>query len=98
MPPWKRDAGVESGLVATAGKEGWNKLREFHWRIYTTMCKKTAVQSGKRLPAMQETRVQSLGWEDPLEKKMATHSCLENPRDRGAGSNIVRGIAESSVT
>ena len=28
----------------------------------------------KRLPAMQETRVQSLGWEDPLEKEMATHS------------------------
>ena len=28
----------------------------------------------KSLPAMQETWVQSLGWEDPLEKKMATHS------------------------
>ena len=28
----------------------------------------------KCLPAMQETRVQSLGWEDPLEKEMATHS------------------------
>ena len=28
----------------------------------------------KRLPAMRETQVQSLGWEDPLEKEMATHS------------------------
>ena len=28
----------------------------------------------KHLPAMQETQVQSLGWEDPLEKEMATHS------------------------
>ena len=28
----------------------------------------------KSLPAMQETQVQSLGWEDPLEKEMATHS------------------------
>ena len=28
----------------------------------------------KRLPAMRETRVQSLGQEDPLEKEMATHS------------------------
>ena len=27
----------------------------------------------KNLPAMQETRVQSLDWEDPLEKEMATH-------------------------
>ena len=26
------------------------------------------------LPAMQETQVQSLGWEDPLEKEMTTHS------------------------
>ena len=32
------------------------------------------VQKVKRLPAMQETRVQSLGWEYPLEKEMATHS------------------------
>ena len=31
-------------------------------------------QTVKRLPAMQETRIQSLGWEDPLEKEMATHS------------------------
>ena len=28
----------------------------------------------KNLPAVQETQVQSLGWEDPLEKGMATHS------------------------
>ena len=28
----------------------------------------------KNLPAMQETWVQSLGWEEPLEKEMATHS------------------------
>ena len=30
----------------------------------------------KPLPAVQETRVQSLGWEDPLEKGMATHSSM----------------------
>ena len=30
----------------------------------------------KHLPAMQETWVQSLGWEDPLEKEMATHSSI----------------------
>ena len=44
----------------------------------------------KNLPAMQETqemRVRSLGQDDPLEKEMATHSCipcLKNPMDRGA--------------
>ena len=33
-------------------------------------------QSVKSPPTMQETQVQSLGWEDPLEKKMATHSSI----------------------
>jgi len=33
-------------------------------------------QAVKRLPIMQETRVQSLGREDPLEKEMATHSSI----------------------
>ena len=31
-------------------------------------------QMVKRLTTMQETQVRSLGWEDPLEKEMATHS------------------------
>ena len=34
------------------------------------------VQTVKNLPAMQETKVQSLGWEDPLEEEMATHSSI----------------------
>ena len=33
-------------------------------------------QTVKHLSAMQETRVQSLGWEDPLEKEMAAHSSI----------------------
>ena len=33
-------------------------------------------QMVKNLPAMQETWVQFLGWEDPLEKTMATHSSI----------------------
>ena len=34
------------------------------------------VEMVKNLPAMQETQVQSLGWEDPLEKGMTTHSSI----------------------
>ena len=53
----------------------------------------------RNLPAMQETQVQSLGREDPLEKGMANHSgilsCLENFMDRGAWQAIVRGVAKS---
>ena len=33
-------------------------------------------QMVKHLPTMRETRVRSLGWEDPLEKEMATHSSI----------------------
>ena len=33
-------------------------------------------QTVKRLPTMRETQVQSLGWEDLLEKKTATHSSI----------------------
>ena len=43
-------------------------------------------QMVKGLPTMQETRVQSLGREDLLEKEMATHlyPCLETPMDGDA--------------
>ena len=49
-------------------------------------------------PAMQETRVQSLGQEDPLEKEMATHSkiLVENPMHRGAQQAAVHGVAKES--
>ena len=33
-------------------------------------------QMAKNLPEMQETWVQSLGWKDPLEKKMTSHSSI----------------------
>ena len=52
---------------------------------YPCVIASLVAQRVKRLPAMQETQVQSLGQEDPLEKEMATqYSCLENPMDRGA--------------
>ena len=52
----------------------------------------------KNLPAMQETRVQSLGREDPLEEGMATLSNIlawRIPLDRGAWQAAAYGIAES---
>ena len=53
-------------------------------------------QTVKNLPAVLETRVQSLGWEDPLEEGMATHSSIlawRIPVDRGAWQAIVHGVA-----
>ena len=42
-------------------------------------------QTVKSLPAMQETWVHSLGWEDPLEKEMATYSSILAWRIPGTG-------------
>ena len=52
----------------------------------------------KSLPAMQETRVQSLGREDPLEKEMTTHSSIlvvGNPMDGGAWWTTVHRVTKS---
>ena len=60
-------------------------LTELHWCIlfedsfiykYSRHLASLMAQMVKRLPAMQETWVWSLGWEDPLEKEMATHSSI----------------------
>ena len=52
----------------------------------------------KKLPPIQETQVQSLGQEDPLEKEMATHASIpawKNPMDRGAWRATLCGHKES---
>ena len=52
----------------------------------------------KNLPALQETWVQSLGWEDPLGEGMATHCSILGwriPMDRGAWWATVHKFAKS---
>ena len=51
-----------------------------HRRVYPSNCMRGYIAHSfpgdsvvKNSPAMQETRFQSIGWEDPLEKEMATH-------------------------
>ena len=51
-------------------------------------------------PAMWDTWVQSLGWEDPLEEGMTAHSsslAWRIPMDRGAWWAIVDGVAKSQT-
>ena len=58
------------------------------------------VQLVKNPPATQETLVQSLGWEDPLEEGMATNSSIlawRMPMDRGAWWATVHGVAKSQT-
>ena len=55
----------------------------------------------KHLLAMQETWVRSLGWEDSLEKDMATHSCIlawRIPWTEGPGGLQSTGRKESDTT
>ena len=52
----------------------------------------------KNLLAVQEARVQSLGWQDTLGEGNGyplQYSCLENPIDRGAWQAAVYGVAKS---
>ena len=57
-------------------------------------------QTVKNPPAMWETWVRSLGWEDPLEEGMATHSSIlawRIPMGRGAWGAAVHGVAKSQT-
>ena len=52
----------------------------------------------KNLPAKQEMWVQSLGWDNPLEEEMATHSSIlawEIPWKEEQGGAAVHGLAKS---
>ena len=60
--------------------------------------KTLVAQTVKNLPVIWETWVQSLGWENPLEEHIATHSSILAWRismDRGACWAIVHGVAKS---
>ena len=71
-----------------------------HWtsRGFPPKAAFLVAQMVKNLLAMQETQVQSLGWEDPLEEEMATHSSIlawRIPMDRGAWQATVYGVAKN---
>ena len=61
------------------------------------------VQQVKNPLAMQETQetqVQSLGWEDPLEEENGNplqYSCLKIPMDRGTWQATIHGVAKSRL-
>ena len=67
------------------GKKGWASL---------------VAQMVKSLPEMQETQVQSVNWEDPLEKEMATHSSIlawRIPWNRKVWWATVHGVTKSQT-
>ena len=88
-------------LLQQAGTEPGSKTFLFIAESHAVSRASLVAKTVKTLPVMWETQVQSLGWEDPLERGMATplqYSCLENPMDRGAWRSAVHGVAESDMT
>ena len=80
---------------------GWTyQIVEFFLTVHNPLLFSTSLvtQRIKNLPAVWETWVQSLGWEDPLVEGMATHSSIlawRIPMDRGAWQATVHGVAKS---
>ena len=75
IPGTLPDSGIELTSPAMAGRFFTAESPEKP--IYSSFTLTSLVaQTVKCLPTMQETWVQSLGWEDPLEKEMATHSSV----------------------
>ena len=87
------DAG-DLGSIPGSGKspeEGIGSPLQYSWASLV-------VQTVKNPPAIQKIWIGSLGWEDPLEEGMATHSRILSWRisiDRGAWGATVHGVAKS---
>ena len=67
-----------------------------YYRRHTNIFPSLVAQTVKDPPALWETWVQSLGWEDPWEKRTATHSSIlawRTPMDREAWQPTVYGVA-----
>ena len=58
------------------GRKELDMTEQLHFHFHTNNWASLMAQMVKNLPAMQETQVQSLVQEDPLEKGMATHSSI----------------------
>ena len=74
--------------------------REFKQKRYSVKDTQASLvaQTVKNLPAMPETEIQSLGWEDSLEEGRATYSSIlawRIPMDRGAWRAKVHGVTKS---
>ena len=84
-------------LVADGARAGQklHRLQGHQWLPWWFSGKESICQC-------QETRVQSLGWEDPLEEEMGTQTSIlawKNPMDRGACPwATAHGVAESDMT
>ena len=74
------------------------RLSNFTFTFKSRRGASLVAQLVKNMSAMQETLIQSLGWEDPLEKETATHSSIlayRIPMDRGTWQATVHRVSKS---
>ena len=79
--------------LSSSNKEGLGYPLQYSWAVLVS-------QMVKNLPAMRETWVQLLVWEDTLEESMATHSSVlawRIPMDRGTRWATVHGVPKSQT-
>ena len=96
-----RNAGLEKTQAGI--KIAGRNINNLRYIDDTTLMERVSLvaQMVKFLPAMLETWVRSLGWEDPLEEGMATHSSMlawKIPMDSAAWWATVHGVSESDMT
>ena len=80
--------------------KSWTQLSDFTFTFTLYTGASLVAQMVKNLPTMREAWVCSLGWENPLEEGMATHSSMlpwRIPMDRGAWWATVHGVAKSQI-
>ena len=68
--------GVLPFLQSSSHNQSWPPGRPQPWHTHAHIFSSLVAQTVKNLPSMWETQVQSLGWKEPLEKNMATHSSI----------------------
>jgi len=94
----KQDLGHLLSLLSSQHMYTLKKFTPINYPSIAHAWASLVAQSVKNPPAVWETWVRTLGWEDPLEEGMATHPSIlawRIPMDRGAWRAAVRGVAKS---
>ena len=95
---WKIPWTEEPGRLQSMGSQSWTGLKQLSTNLLWASHVELVVKNSSASQELQETQVQSLDQEDPLEKEMATHSSIlawKISMERGAWQATVHGVSKS---